>query len=134
MTVTAERGEQVARAYARLLRDIAFTDAGREGGRFHPEALGTCTVTATAIARELRGAVYGYHSDDNPTAELGQLEGGHDFAFIDDRFIVDWWATVYPACEPAHPGILDLHNPRHAAWAARWYGPSERWGRLGLIF
>lgn len=54
--------------------------------------LSTCTTTANWLADRLGGEVVGYFSDDNPTAELGSIEGGHDFVLVDGRYIVDWWA------------------------------------------
>lgn len=119
-------------AYARLLADIAAAESGDEASRFHPEALGTCTVTAAAIAADLRAAVYGYAAENNPDAELGQLEGGHDFALVENRYIVDWWATAYPALA-GHPGVIDTVDPAWAERVLRWYGPRQRWSKLGFM-
>lgn len=120
-------------AYAKLLAAIAAAERDDDDAPFRAEALGTCTVTAAHVARALGGAVYGYEAQDNPAAELGRLEGGHDFALIEERFIVDWWASAYPALDQVHPGVIDLHDPAWAAQARAWYGPRQRWGRLGLV-
>ena len=132
-TQTIDRVAQIDAAYRSLLADVAAADAERDDARFRLEALGTCTVTAAAIARDLGGAVYGYAAEDNPHATLGQLEGGHDFAVIDERFIIDWWATAYPDLEEDHPGVLDMRDRSDAARIARWYGSRTHWTRLGLV-
>jgi len=94
---------------------------------FSREGIGTCTVTAIWLAQRLRGQLGGYDITNNPTAELGQLEGGHDFCLVGGRFIVDWWATEYAAVEPQHPGVLDLGDPAQAQLALRWYGDRNCW-------
>lgn len=54
--------------------------------------LGLCTVVARWIAEKSGGEVYGYYSEDNPSATLAVGEGGHDFVVVDSRWLVDWWA------------------------------------------
>lgn len=92
-----------------------------------PEHLATCTLTAKYIATQLGGEVWGYQHDKNPTAVLGKWELGHDFALIDGRFLVDWWATEYGSKVAEHPGVLDLADPVDAARVRSWYGEKIRW-------
>lgn len=51
-----------------------------------------CTNSATLICQLAgKGEVWGYRDENNPRTKCGQFAGGHDFAFIDNRFIVDHW-------------------------------------------
>lgn len=95
-----------------------------------PHHLATCTQTAAYIAAQLGGEVWGYEYADNPEALLGKWEFGHDFALIDGRFIVDWWATEYGSEPIDHPGVLDLTDATDGARAAAWYGRREQWIRV----
>ena len=95
-----------------------------------PEHLATCTLTARHIAGQLGGEVWGYQHDENPTAVLGKWEFGHDFALVDGRYLIDWWATEYGSEVNDHPGVLDLANPTDARRAAIWYGERALWVRL----
>lgn len=90
--------------------------------------ISTCTNTAVYLADRLGGVVYGYSIDDNPEAQLGQNEFGHDFAVIDDRWLVDFWARdTYDMRD-----LYDLHNPRDLRIVTRQYGPRKNWKRMSL--
>ena len=95
-----------------------------------PEHLASCTLTARWLAERLGGVVMGYQHDNNPTARLGEVEFGHDFAFIDRRWIVDWWATEYGTGTEGHPGVLDLADPHEAAPVRDYYGDQACWETL----
>lgn len=120
-----------ARAHAQaLLRRCADLVAAVESGRsdaLDQEAIGTCTLTAAWLAEAGGGAVMGYWATDNPAAEIGAIEGGHDFALLAGRFIVDWWATEYAATSLPHPGVLDLDDPADTERVSRFYGPRGAW-------
>ena len=46
--------------------------------------------------------IVGYYCDENPTAIVGEAEGGHDFLLIDDTYIIDfWYKTFYDQSTPA---------------------------------
>jgi len=51
--------------------------------------------------------IMGYSMEDNPTAIIGITEGGHDFLFIEERYIVDFW---YGHVKRLHgvPIIIDI--------------------------
>jgi hypothetical protein len=56
---------------------------------------GHCTGCARIIVGRFGGEVRGYWHDDNPTAQVGETEGGHNFAVTADRFLVDPWLYHY---------------------------------------
>jgi hypothetical protein len=82
-----------------------------------------CGACARIIADRFGGEVRGYWHEDNPTARVGEVEGGHDFAVTEDRFLVDPWLFQYYCDSP----VLDLDVPADRAEAAARYGPEEKW-------
>lgn len=84
-----------------------------------------CTTSARRVADTFGGRVVGYFSDDNPTAEIGKDEDGHDFAFIAERFLVDYWGA-YVVGEIDRP-VFDLADPADREIISRLYGPREAW-------
>jgi len=56
-----------------------------------------CTNSAHLMAEKLGGAVTGFPAEANPTATYENIvdAGGHDFALIGDRYVVDLWVGVY---------------------------------------
>ena len=79
---------------------------------------------AAEVSREILGGVrMGYFHADNPTAELGRSEGGHDFLIVDDEWVVDFWAAAYYGHNPIHNLKTD------AAEIARLYGDRSKWER-----
>ena len=87
---------------------------------------GHCTACARIVAERFGGGVRGYWHDDNPTARVGETEGGHDFAVTADRFLVDPWLYHYYGESP----VLDLDAVAARAEAAARYGPQENWRLL----
>ena len=85
-----------------------------------------CTGCARIIADRFGGEVRGYWHDDNPTARVGEVEGGHDFAITPDRLLVD--PRLFH-CYGESP-VLDLNVPAERAEALARYGPEENWQRL----
>ncbi len=73
----------------------------------------------------LGGVIMGYFHNDNPSALLGEAEGGHDFLLVDGRFIVDLWGYDYDGRVPE--GVLDLDDPRDAAFITALYGSRDSW-------
>lgn len=85
-----------------------------------------CTDSSTYLAARLGGWVYGYTSEDNPTAEVGEAEGGHDFVVVGDRWLVDFWAwDTYQL-----PDLYDLDDPADKALVLKRYGPPVNWIRM----
>jgi hypothetical protein len=88
-----------------------------------------CTNWANYVRRALGGrvALFGYMGDDNPTSEIGSLAGGHDFAVVDDRFIVDGWVRNVECMEQR--AVFDLQDPADAFLIERLYGDRGCWER-----
>jgi hypothetical protein len=93
-------------------------------GREHET--GSCTGCALVITNRFGGEVRGYYHAHNPTALVGESEGGHDFAITSDGFLVDPWLFHYYGESP----VLDMANPADRAEALARYGPEENWQRL----
>lgn len=88
---------------------------------------GRCTDVSVYLAERLGGQVYGYSIEDNPDAQIGALEGGHDFAIVGDgRYLVDFWARdTYQ-----YPDLHDMKDPAQMEEVRRLYGDPERWTRM----
>ena len=87
---------------------------------------GNCTGCARIITTRFGGEVRGYYHTHNPTARVGESEGGHDFAITPDRFLVDPWLYHYYGETP----VLDMTVRVDRAEALARYGPDENWQRL----
>jgi hypothetical protein len=93
-------------------------------GRAHET--GNCTACARIIADRFGGEVRGYYHAHNPSAIVGEVEGGHDFAITSDQFLVDPWLFHYYGESP----VLDMGVPADRAAALNRYGPEENWQRV----
>ena len=94
-----------------------------------------CTDYAGYIFSQLPGRVkiYGFANEDNPTSRVAREEihpGGHDFAVVDDRYIVDPWPRLVPAV--LEQMVFDLTNPQDQALALDVYGPRDCWSHMAL--
>jgi hypothetical protein len=84
-----------------------------------------CCDAAIKIARRFRGEVVGYWSATNPAASIGTRHGdGHDFALIENRYIVDYWA--FRIGRLIDDPVLDLMRLRDRDRAAL-YGDARAW-------
>lgn len=91
----------------------------------------TCTDSAWRIATQFSGRVVGYYSRDNPIARIGLPEvEGHDFALINERWLVDYWAWRIARIAPKP--ILDLSRAADRTAACVLYGPTYVWKRVEL--
>ena len=89
----------------------------------------TCTSGAIRVANEFDGRVVGYQADENPAAEIGRAYGeGHDFAFIANRWIVDYWAYHVAAVSPV--SVWDLEVAEDGKAVERLYGNRDTWEGL----
>lgn len=90
-----------------------------------------CTGYACAIQQKLgrdRVKIYGFSREDNPGSLIARDFGGHDFAVVDDRFIVDPW--LVDVAEVQSKGVFDLENDAdEVLWL---YGPRSNWKELDL--
>lgn len=92
-----------------------------------------CTDYAELIYNALPGRVeiWGFANEDNPDCQIAQEEwhpGGHDFAIVDRRFIVDPWPRLV-ACTCTQM-VFDLKDLNDAEKVSRIYGAKTHWGRL----
>jgi len=92
-----------------------------------------CTEYACLIFKQLPGRVqiFGFANENNPTSRVAREEihpGGHDFAVVDDRFIVDPWLRLVAGV--SEQIVFDLADPGDASLAADVYGPRQCWERL----
>jgi hypothetical protein len=91
--------------------------------------MGKCTNCALYIVSQLdagRGEVYGFLVDDNyVTSEEIQGCGGHDFAIVDGRYIVDAWISVYAGEEKQM--VFDMKDPADAVKIKHYFGEPEKW-------
>ena len=85
-----------------------------------------CTGCARIITERFGGEVRGYYHAHNPTARIGESEGGHDFAITTDRFLVDPWLYHYYGEAP----VMDMEVSADREEAFARYGPEENWQRL----
>ena len=88
-----------------------------------------CTNWARYVRRVLgeRVAIYGFSEDDNPTSEIARICGGHDFAVVDNRYVVDGWAMNVERLSTR--AVFDLSDPADAEEIRRLYGSRECWQR-----
>lgn len=92
-----------------------------------------CTDYAELIYNALPGRVeiWGFANEDNPDTQIAQEEwhpGGHDFAIVDSRFIVDPWPRLV-ACT-CDQMVFDLKDAHDAEKASIIYGSKKNWVRL----
>jgi len=86
--------------------------------------LGLCTVVSRWLAEKSGGEVYGYFSEENPSATLAVCEGGHDFVVVDGRWLVDWWAWDHQYIDRK---VFDLSDPEDARMVSKLYGDRGAW-------
>lgn len=81
-------------------------------------------------SREINTAIYGFWSKENPTWAGAGLVDGHDFAVVDERYIVDPWILETEAL--SHRAVFDLLDPSHATEVRRLYGDRSKWRLVEL--
>lgn len=98
---------------------------------------GTSAVCCTNYAHHIRNilggighqvAVVGFANEDNPTSRCA-IEGfhpeGHDFAIVNDRYLIDPWVRLVASVEDQI--FYDLNDPADAAKANDIYGQRHLW-------
>lgn len=85
-----------------------------------------CTNTAVYLADRLNGEVWGYASEDNPEATIGETEGGHDFVILGGRWLVDFWAKDYYQL----PDLYNMEDPAQMKKVRKGYGDPAKWIRM----
>lgn len=123
---TLEEGEQIWRELG---------DKGPDTTSYFPD--GTYAVVCTNYAAQIlyalpdRTQIMGFANVDNPTSRVAKEEihpGGHDFAVIDGRWLVDPWIRL--VASEGDQICFDLHDEKDAAIVLRDYGPQSCWSRL----
>lgn len=92
-----------------------------------------CTNWAR-YARRIEGAdclLHGFLHEENPRSEIARVAGGHDFAVLRGRYLIDGWAKHVEGLSDR--AVFDLADPADAADAARLYGYPANWKRLDEI-
>lgn len=92
-----------------------------------------CTNCARYIVDKVgSGDVYGFFVDDNPVSSVEiESAGGHDFAVIDGRYIVDIWISHYTGEEEQY--VYDLHDHRDKQKIIEIFGDPDKWSLLTPI-
>ena len=135
--VAAHRGaaraaELQARYGTDAALDVRFND--EEGFSELPNGgrAAVCTDCARFIrSKEPSTKIVGYSHEDNPSG-ASELAFGHDFAIVDDRYIVDPW-VVGTAGESSR-AVFDLENPLDANEIRRLYGDPGKWELVEKAF
>jgi N12 class adenine-specific DNA methylase len=94
-----------------------------------------CTNYAEQIKHRLEGydvQIVGFSNEENPHCAVVQEEwhpGGHDFALLDNRWLIDPWARL--VASKREQIVYDLREPEDAEAVARIYGDPSRWSLSG---
>lgn len=122
-------------------RDDAYwrIDETAQGSKFRDSSYsGTqCTGYACAVLQKLgkaRVKVFGF-GEENAASRIAQTSGGHDFAVVDGRYIVDPWlgegfGTPMTAADGKplpNRTVFDLEAPKDRAEIADIYGDRAAW-------
>lgn len=89
----------------------------------------SCTGYAIELQRLFprRVQCFGFFNTQNPRSRIARDFGGHDFAVLDRRFILDPWLTRVEVEERA---VFDLEDPEDAGIIADLYGDRGCWSPL----
>jgi len=93
----------------------------------------TCTNYAIQIARTLPGrvAIFGFANENNLASRVAREEihpGGHDFAVVDGRYLVDPWVKL--VAEVSDQIIFDFNDPDDLLVIQDFYGLKSCWERM----
>lgn len=114
-------------------------DSDRDGPAHFPDGgqWFICTDWACYVRRELgdRAKIYGFDISDKRRAgatdddysRLDQGFDGHDFAVVDDRYIVDGWVKNIEGMHDK--AVIDMQNPENAKLIQSIYGNPKFWDR-----
>lgn len=119
-------------AWAAGQEDVRFMDNWQS---YMPDGSSSvvCTNYALLVAERFPGRtkVVGFYNDDNPTSRVA-IEGihseGHDFAIVDDRYLVDPWLKLVVA--ETERVAFDLQDADDVVLVRSLYGPSSCWSPL----
>ncbi len=95
-----------------------------------------CTNYAIQIGKKFRRTtqIFGFENVNNPDCEFAQQRlhpGGHDFAIVEERWLIDPWVRLVRG---AYQEIVyDLQDPVDAALVTKRYGKRENWKRMTRV-
>lgn len=90
------------------------------------DASAVCTSWAKYVRRLLGNRVQLYGFDDAINkATISKSYGGHDFAVVDGRYIVDGWLKHVAGMHGN--AVLDMQDTNDKPIIAKLYGPMEHW-------
>lgn len=81
-----------------------------------------CWGGADQVVRDFKGTRFGFHERED--IENSDTQGGHDFAVVDGRFIVDHWLKHVVGSQR---GVFDMQDPRDAQLIKHYYGDPSQW-------
>jgi len=92
-----------------------------------------CTDYAAHVFKALPGRVriVGFANEENPDCQvvLDELHpGGHDFAIVDNRYLVDPWCKLVRCCD--WQPVYDRQLPEDNDLVLKRYGPDVCWTPL----
>jgi hypothetical protein len=86
-----------------------------------------CTNWAR-YARRFHGRsvkLYGFLEEENEASHIAAMAFGHDFAVLNNRYLIDGWARQVSGY--ASRSVFDLENDRHLAEVIHLYGEPAHW-------
>jgi hypothetical protein len=92
-----------------------------------------CTNYAVQVGKRHAEStqIFGFLNEENPDCEIVQRSlhpGGHDFAIVDQRWLVDPWVRLVRS---AYQEIVyDLHDATDAVLVRSRYGSREKWKHM----
>ncbi len=125
------------KAYSLDEGDQMFVDLGADANLQSVFRDGTDAINCTSYAHQVakrfpgRTQIFGFENKDNPDCEfvLRKLHpGGHDFAIVDDRYLIDPWVRLVKGAI-VDDICYDLSDAKEAATVQSLYGPRDRWTR-----
>lgn len=119
-----------------IAREGAIPDSETSDGWVFPDGTRSAICTNWAIyARRVyrdRVKLYGFDCSENPDASgMAEISDGHDFAVLDDRWILDGWLAHVEGL--TGDPMIDIEDPENRAFLRSFYGDPARWVRLGEI-
>jgi hypothetical protein len=106
-----------------------YPDKPFDGACFLPdgEIAFICTNSANYVVSQLgEGIVCGFYVEDNPVEDIEiSSVGGHDFAVIRGRYIVDLWIMHYAGTRDKC--VFDMNDKNDKSIIKELYGDPDKW-------